>query len=96
MEPETPMHAGHGFTHTTIEHHDDGSHTITHHSADGPDKTYARHGIDDLHDGLEENVGSPNDGEECEDHEHESHAEILKEIEALVKQLTKDEKGGGE
>lgn len=93
---QKPMHAGHGYTRTVIEHHDDGSHTITHHHSDGHADTYARHGIDDLHDGLEEHMGSPNDGEEAEDHEHASHSELLKEIEDLVHKFAAEERAEGE
>lgn len=44
-----PKHAKHGFTHTTVTHHHDGSHTVTHHHVD-PEKT-VEHAVPD-HDGM--------------------------------------------
>lgn len=55
---------------TEIEHHDDGSHTVRHFpKADGtapagPEVSYAAKDLDGVHDGLEEHLGEPNEGEE--------------------------------
>ena len=91
-------HAGHGFTRTVIEHHDDGSHTLEHAHEDGPHKDlkYAVADLDSMHDGLEDHLGEPNDGEEAEDSKHPSHSELLEEIEELIKKLAKEEKAEGE
>lgn len=54
----------HGYSHTHIEHHDDGSHTVEHHHKDGKShKKYAVHSLDHVHDGMQENLGMPNPGE---------------------------------
>lgn len=43
---------------THIEHHADGSHTVRHAHADGGGETsYAAKNMDELHQGLDENVG---------------------------------------
>lgn len=58
----------HKFTHTTITHHDDGSHTIKHHHADGVShKEYGRHDHDGMMDGLMEHTSAPNPGEAAAD-----------------------------
>jgi hypothetical protein len=57
--------AKHGMKHTHIEHHPNGSHTVRHtpHAdADGkmPDEvSYAAKDMDELHDGMEQNLGEP-------------------------------------
>lgn len=57
-------HAGHGYKHTHIEHHHDGSHTIHHEHEDGKShKKYAVASLDHVHDGLQDNLGMPNPGE---------------------------------
>jgi hypothetical protein len=89
-------HAGHGYTRTIIEHHDDGSSTIEHHHEDGSHKKYAVTDLDCVHDGLEDHLGEPNDGEEAEDHEHPAHSELLKEIEELIHNVEMEEKAEGE
>lgn len=63
-------HAGHGFTHTEVEVHNDGSATIEHHHEKGPDHNvkYAVTDLDGMHDGFEENL-RPNDEDEDEEHE---------------------------
>jgi hypothetical protein len=43
-------HAGHGYTHTHVEHHADGSHTVHHVHEDGPHKDVKGAVAD--HDGL--------------------------------------------
>lgn len=58
----------HHYTHTTIEHHDDGSHTMTHHHKDGKShKKYAVHSLDHAHDAMQANLGTPNPGEAAAD-----------------------------
>lgn len=59
-------------TETRVKHHKNGSHTIEHSfapSASGeltPEPiTYAAQDLDGVHDGLEEHVGEPNEGEEA-------------------------------
>lgn len=58
-------HAGHGFTHTHIEHYKDGSHTVHHVHEMGPehDVKHAAGNLDGVHDSMEENMGTPNPGE---------------------------------
>jgi len=54
-------------THTHIEHHHDGSHTMHRHfkHEDGSEskESSAHHTLDDLHDGIQEHMGTPNPGE---------------------------------
>lgn len=59
-------HAGHGFKHTHVEHHADGSHTIHHHHADGPehDVKHAVGSLDGVHDSMQDHLGTPNPGEQ--------------------------------
>jgi hypothetical protein len=61
-------HAGHGYHKTEIVHHDDGSHTVTHHvhpdhAHEMKDKSYAAADHDGMLDGVIDNTGSPNEGE---------------------------------
>lgn len=58
-------HAGHGYTHTHIEHHDDGSHTVEHHHSEGAhkNKKYAVASLDHVHDGMQDHLGEMNPGE---------------------------------
>jgi hypothetical protein len=62
-------HAGHGFTHTHVEHHKDGSHTVHHQHEDGPDHDvkHAAASLDHLHDSMQDHLGSPNPGEAAAD-----------------------------
>ena len=54
----------HKYTHTTITHHDDGSHTVEHHHEDGKShKKYARHDHDGMMDGIMDHTSAPNPGE---------------------------------
>lgn len=55
---------------TEIEHHDNGSHTVRHYPADekegmasGQPVSYAAKDLDEVHDGLEEHLGEPNQEE---------------------------------
>lgn len=85
------MHAGHGFTHTEIELHHDGSATIEHHHEKGADHNvkYAVSDLDGIHDGLEDHlrpeddmVGSDKDEEEAEEKVHPGiHDEVQKVVE---------------
>ena len=55
----------HKFSHTHMEHHKDGSHTIHHQREDGADKD-VKHAAADLnaaHDSVEDHLGAPNAGE---------------------------------
>lgn len=73
--PENPMaeekkeakkrpHAGHGYKRTTVDHHDDGSHTVRHEHEDGVSHmSYAKADLDQLHDGLQDHLGEANPGE---------------------------------
>jgi len=58
-------HAGHGYTHTHVEHHADGSHTVHHVHEDGTHKD-VKSGVAD-HDGLMDHMmdhtSMPNPGE---------------------------------
>ena len=65
METKKKKHAGHGFTHTHIEHHADGSHTVHHIHEDGAHKdvkgAVADH--DAMMDHMMEHTSQPNPGE---------------------------------
>jgi hypothetical protein len=54
----------HQFKRTIIDHHTDGSHTMTHEHESDPTKniTGAKADLDGVHDGLEENIGEPEEG----------------------------------
>jgi hypothetical protein len=56
----------HKYTHSHIEHHKDGSHTVHHVHEDGPHKDvkYAASGHDEMIDGLMDHTSEPNPGEE--------------------------------
>ena len=64
-EEKKKKHAGHGFTHSHIEHHKDGSHTVHHVHEDGPhaDVKHAAADLDGVHDSMEDHMGTPNPGE---------------------------------
>ena len=52
----------HPFKRTIIDHHSDGSHTMTHEHESGDSTkniTGAKENLDGVHDGLEENIGEP-------------------------------------
>jgi hypothetical protein len=54
----------HKYTHTHIEHHDDGSHTTEHHHEDGKShKKYASADHDSMLDGLMDHTSEANPGE---------------------------------
>lgn len=55
----------HGFTHTHIKHHADGSATVHHKHKDGPHKDveHAVPSLDHIHDSLQDHLGMPNPGE---------------------------------
>lgn len=57
--------AHHGFTHTHMEHHKDGSITI-HHQHHDPEKDvkHAAANLDEAHDSMQANLGQPNPGEQ--------------------------------
>lgn len=63
-EHKKKKHGGHGYKHTHIEHHDDGSHTVHHEHEDGKHKKYAVGDLDQVHDGLQDHLGTPNPGED--------------------------------
>jgi hypothetical protein len=55
----------HKFSHTHIEHHKDGSHTVHHKHEDG-EKHDVKHAVADLdgaHDSMQDHLGAPNPGE---------------------------------
>lgn len=54
----------HGVKHTHIEHMSDGSMTVRHQKDDGTEHSSAVADMDQLHDNLEEHLGSPNPGEQ--------------------------------
>ena len=58
-------HAGHGFKHTHVEHHHDGSATVHHQHEDGPehDVKHAVGNLDEMHDSMQQHLGTPNPGE---------------------------------
>jgi hypothetical protein len=57
--------AHHGFSHSHIEHHKDGSHTVHHVHSEGPHKDvkHAAMNLDHVHDSLQDHLGAPNPGE---------------------------------
>lgn len=59
----------HGFTHSHIEHHSDGSHTIHHFHHKGPehDVKHAVADLDGVHDSMQDHLGTPNPGEASAD-----------------------------
>lgn len=65
MEGTKKKHAHHGFTHTSVEHHADGSHTIHHKHSEGEHKDvkHAVADLDSLHDSMQDHLGTPNPGE---------------------------------
>jgi hypothetical protein len=67
MEEKKKKH--HGFTHSHIEHHKDGSHTVHHIHEEGPHKDikHAVADLDGVHDSMEDHVGTPNPGEAAAD-----------------------------
>ncbi|HXQ35115.1 MAG TPA: hypothetical protein VN843_13960 [Anaerolineales bacterium] len=82
-------HAGHGFTHTEIEIHNDGSATMEHHHEKGADfnKRYSKPDLDGIHDGLEENlrVDPDKEDEDEEKAEEEIHPGIHEQVEKIAK-----------
>lgn len=74
-EEKKAKHAGHGYSRTETEHHADGSMTMKHtvhpdHRHEMKDQSYAVSDLDGMHDGIEDHIGSPNEGEgEGEDYE---------------------------
>lgn len=87
-------HAGHGFTHTEIEIHDDGSATMEHHHEKGAEhnKKYAKPDLDGIHDGLEEHLRvDPDEMKEKEDElEEKVHPGIHEEIKKIADAGEKD------
>lgn len=64
-EHKKKKHAGHGFTHTHIEHHADGSHTVHHVHEDGPHAD-VKGGVgnhDEMMDHMMQHTSAPNPGE---------------------------------
>lgn len=59
----------HKYTHSHIEHHADGSHTVHHTHEEGPHKDvkHAVASLDHLHDSIQDHLGAPNPGEEAAD-----------------------------
>lgn len=50
---------------TSIEHHDDGSHTMRHTDEEGKETSYAVPDMAGVHAGLDNNVGAPPSAEEA-------------------------------
>jgi hypothetical protein len=63
MEHKNRAH--HGFSHSHFEHHADGSITVHHAHHDGPHKDvkHAAADLDEAHDSMQDNLGTPNSGE---------------------------------
>lgn len=64
------MKAHHDFSHSHVEHHGDGSHTIHHvHKSGDPTKDvkHAVQNLDGVHDSMQANLGAPNPGEAAPD-----------------------------
>jgi hypothetical protein len=64
---EEIMAKKHKISHTHIEHHHDGSHTVTHHMDGGGTMSSAHGDLDGVHDKLQESLGQPNPGEAAAD-----------------------------
>ena len=64
------MHAKHGFTKTTVTHHDDGSATVTHEHHTGKHKTHAVADLDGVHDSMEDHLRHPQNEEALEEKIH--------------------------
>ena len=62
---EHSKHAHHGFSHSHVEHFKDGSHVVHHVHSEGPHKDvkHAAKDLDEVHDSMEDNLGTPNPGE---------------------------------
>lgn len=60
---EHKKHAGHGIKSSHITHHHDGSHTMEQHHEDGSMTSSAKGDLDQVHDHLENTIGTPNPGE---------------------------------
>lgn len=78
-------HAGHGFTHTEVEVHNDGSATIEHHHEKGADHNvkYAVTDLDGMHDGFEDHLRPSDEDEEEEKAEEEVHPGIHEEVKKI-------------
>jgi len=64
-KPKAEKKKKHRMKSTHIDHHPDGSHTVRHTPMEGGEEvSYAKPDLDGVHDGLEEHVGEPNEGEE--------------------------------
>ena len=79
----------HGFTHTEIELHHDGSATIEHHHEKGAqhNKRYAVPDLDGIHDGLEDHLRVDPDAKEDEEErvEEELHPGIHEQVKKIEK-----------
>ncbi len=64
-EHKKKPHAGHGYTHSHVEHYADGSHQVHHVHEDGPhkDMKHAVTDLDSVHDSIQDHLGTPNPGE---------------------------------
>lgn len=79
----------HPYTRTVIEHHDDGSHTVRHEHKDGMShNSYAKADLDQLHDGLEDNLNIPEEQEE--DLEEAVHPGLHDEMKEHLEEEQKD------
>lgn len=79
-------HAGHGFTHTEVEVHSDGSATIEHCHEKGPDHNvkYAVPDLDGMHDGFEEHLRPSDEDEDEEEAEEKIHPGIHEEVKKIA------------
>jgi hypothetical protein len=60
MEDEIKHHAAHGFTHSTVEHHHDGSHTVRiHHHQPEKSISKAVPDLEGVHQALHDNLAPP-------------------------------------
>lgn len=64
-EKKKHKHAGHGFKHMHIEHHKDGSGTmhLQHEDGSASDVKRAVGNLDQMHDAMQDHMGTPNPGE---------------------------------
>jgi len=67
-EKKSTSKKGHKFSHSTVEHHGDGSHTVTHHSEEGSHKD-VKHAVGDhdaMMDSMMQHTSQPNPGEDMQ------------------------------
>jgi hypothetical protein len=76
------MHPKHGFTRTSITHHDDGSATVEHEHHTGKKVTHAVANLDGVHNSMEDHLRHPANEEKLEEEIHPGiHDEVAEKVE---------------